>query len=162
MDCSMADFPVLHYARSELKFMTSESVMLSNNFILCRPLLLFPSIFSTIKVFPKGQFLQEGEKYRSFSFSNIPSNEYSGLISFMPGAGVRSSTHGKGHEEGGPRNSSNISNNPNSFWQRLFFRKWKSKSLWLPRAIWEVTKIVLDTKDILKVITLHFTLPNQS
>ena len=57
MNCSMADFLVLHYARSELKFMTSELVMLSNNLILCRPLLLFPSIFSTLKVFSNGSVL---------------------------------------------------------------------------------------------------------
>ena len=50
---------------------------------LCRPLLLPPSIFPSIRVFPKGSVLHiRWPKYGSFSFSISPSNEYSGLISF--------------------------------------------------------------------------------
>ena len=68
---------------SLLKFMPIESVMPSNHLILCQPLLLPPSIFPSIRVFPKESVLRiRGPKYWSFSFSISPSNEYSGLISF--------------------------------------------------------------------------------
>ena len=60
-----------------------ESVMPSNHLILCRPLLLLPSIFPSIRVFSNELVLRiRWPKYWSFSFSNSPSNEYSGLISF--------------------------------------------------------------------------------
>jgi len=66
-----------------LKLMSIELVMPSNHFILCRPLLLLPSIFPSIKVFSNESVLRIGwPKYWSFSFSISPSNEYSGLISF--------------------------------------------------------------------------------
>ena len=64
-----------------LKLMTMELVMPSNHPILCRPLILLPSIFSGIRVFSnESVFLIRWPKYWSFSIS--PSNEYSGLISF--------------------------------------------------------------------------------
>ena len=67
---------------SLLKPMSIELVMPSNRFILCRPLLL-PSIFPSIKVFSNESALRiRWPKYWSFSFSNSPSNGYSGLISF--------------------------------------------------------------------------------
>ena len=57
--------------------------MPSNHLILCRPLLLPPSIFSSIRVFSsKSVFHIRGPQYWSFSFSISPSNEYSGLLSF--------------------------------------------------------------------------------
>ena len=57
--------------------------MPSNHLILCRPLLLPPSIFPSIKVFSNQSVLRiRWPKYWSFSFSISPSNEYSGLISF--------------------------------------------------------------------------------
>ena len=57
--------------------------MPSNHLILCRPLLLLPSIFPSIRVFSNQSVLHIGwPKYWSFSFSISPSNEYSGLISF--------------------------------------------------------------------------------
>ena len=57
--------------------------MPSNRLILCRPLLLPPSIFPSIRVFSNESALRiRGPKYWSFSFSISPSNEYSGLISF--------------------------------------------------------------------------------
>ena len=60
-----------------------ESVMPSNQLILCRPLLLPPSIFPSIRVFSNESILHiRWPKYWSFSFSISPSNEYSGLISF--------------------------------------------------------------------------------
>ena len=60
-----------------------ESVMPSNHFILCCPLLLLPSIFPSIRVFPNESVLCiRWQKYWSFSFSISPPNEYSGLISF--------------------------------------------------------------------------------
>ena len=70
-------------SRSLLKLMRIKSVMPSNHLILCRPLLLLPSIFPTIRVFFKKSVLHiRWPKYWSFSFSISPSNEYSGLISF--------------------------------------------------------------------------------
>ena len=57
--------------------------MPSNHLILCRPLLLPPSIFPSIRVFSKESVIHiRWPKYWSFSFSINPSNEYSGLISF--------------------------------------------------------------------------------
>ena len=57
--------------------------MPSNHLILCRPLLLLPSIFPSIRVFSNESALYiRWPKYWSFSFSISPSNEYSGLISF--------------------------------------------------------------------------------
>ena len=66
-----------------LRFMSMESVMLSNHLILCRPLLRLPSICPSIKVFSNESALCiRWPKYWSFSFSISPSNEYSGLLSF--------------------------------------------------------------------------------
>ena len=63
--------------------MSIESVMLSNHFILCRPLLLPPSVFPSITVVSNESVLRiRWPKYWSFSFSISPFNEYSGLISF--------------------------------------------------------------------------------
>jgi len=70
-------------SRSLLKLMSFKLVMPSNHFILCRPLLLLPSIFPSIRVFSKELVLCiRRPNYWSFSFSISPSNEYSGLISF--------------------------------------------------------------------------------
>ena len=66
-----------------LKFLSIESVMLSNHLILCCPLLLLPSIFLSIRVFSSESALHiRWPKYWSFSFRISPSNEYSELISF--------------------------------------------------------------------------------
>ena len=68
---------------SLLKLRSIESVMPSSNLILCRSLLLQPSIFTSIRVFSSELvFLIRWPKYWSFSFSTNPSNEHSGLISF--------------------------------------------------------------------------------
>ena len=68
---------------SLLKLMSIASVMPSNHFILCHPLLLLPSIFPGIRVFSKESVLLiRCPKCWSFSFSNSSSNKYSGLISF--------------------------------------------------------------------------------
>ena len=65
-----------------LKFMSIELVMPSNDFILCCPLPLPPSIISRIRVFSNEPVLRiRWPKYWSFSYSISPSNEYSGLIS---------------------------------------------------------------------------------
>ena len=70
-------------SQSPLKPMSIESVMPSNHLILCRPLLLLPSIFPSIRVFSNESGLHIRQpKYWSFSFSISPSNEDSGLISF--------------------------------------------------------------------------------
>ena len=63
--------------------MSIASVMPSNRLILSHPLLLPPSIFPSIRVFSNESVLHiRWPKYWSFSFSNSPSNEYSGLVSF--------------------------------------------------------------------------------
>ena len=68
---------------SLLKFMSIASVMPSNHLILCCRLLLMPSIFPSIRVFPNDSVLPiRWPKHWSFSFSISPSNEHSGLISF--------------------------------------------------------------------------------
>ena len=68
---------------SLLKLVPIKSVMPSNHLILCRPLLLLPSIFPSIRVFSNElTLLIRWPKYWSFSFTISPSNEYSVLISF--------------------------------------------------------------------------------
>ena len=82
-------------SRSLLKLTSIQLVMPSNHLILCRPLLILPSIFPSIRVFSSESVLRirwpkywsfsfsiRRPKYWSFSFSIRPSNEYSGLISF--------------------------------------------------------------------------------
>ena len=70
-------------SQSLLKLMSIESVMPSNHLILCCPLLRPPSIFPRIRIFSNESPLHiSWPKYWSFSFSIIPTNEYSGLISF--------------------------------------------------------------------------------
>ena len=70
-------------SRSLFKLMSIDLVMPSNHLILCRPLLLPPSIFLRIRDFSNESVLCiRLPKYWSFSFSISPSNEYSGLISF--------------------------------------------------------------------------------
>ena len=82
MDCSQASLSI-NNSQSLLKLMSIESLMPSNHLILCRPLLLLPSIFPSIRVFSKESVLYiRWPKYWSFSFSISPSDEYSGLISF--------------------------------------------------------------------------------
>ena len=86
MNCSTPGF-LIHHQLPELTQtlvhqVSIKSVMPSNRLILCRPLLLLPSIFPSIRVFSNGSVLHiRWPKYWSFSFSIIPSNEYSGLIS---------------------------------------------------------------------------------
>ena len=68
---------------SSLKLMSIKSVMPSNHLILCRPLLLLPSIFPSLRVFSNKSALRiRGPKYWSFRFNISPSNEHPGLISF--------------------------------------------------------------------------------
>ena len=81
MDCSMPG-SLSTNSQSLLKLMPIGLVMLSNHLIICWPLL--SSIFPNIKVFSSELALCiRWPKYWSFSFSIIPSNEYSGLISLM-------------------------------------------------------------------------------
>ena len=77
MDRSTTGLPVLHHLPEPAEIMSIDSVMPSNHLILCCPLLLLPSIFSSELV-----LCIRWPKYWSFSFSINPSNEYSGLISF--------------------------------------------------------------------------------
>ena len=70
-------------SQSLLRLMYIESVMPSNHLILCRPVLLLPSVLPSIRVFSNESVLYiRWPKYWSFSLSISPSNEYSGLISF--------------------------------------------------------------------------------
>ena len=80
MDCSMPG--AFTISQSVFKLMPLESVIPSNHFVLCRPLLL-PSVFLSIRDFSNVLALHiRWPKYWSFSFRISPSNEYSGLISF--------------------------------------------------------------------------------
>ena len=82
MDCSMPGFPVHHQLPCLLSLMSNGSGVPSNHLILWSPLLP-PAIFPSIRVFSNESVLCiRWPKYRSFSFSISPSNEYSGLISF--------------------------------------------------------------------------------
>ena len=75
--------PSIANSRNSLKLMSLELVMPSNHLILCRPLLLLPSIFPGMRVFSNESVLcVRWPKYWSYSFNITPSNEYSGLISF--------------------------------------------------------------------------------
>ena len=78
----MPGLPVLHHLLEFVKLMSIEPVIHST-IIIYHPLLLLPSIFPSIRVFPNQLVLHiRWAKYWSFSFSFIPSNEYSGLNSF--------------------------------------------------------------------------------
>ena len=74
-DCSMPGFPVHRHSWNPPKLMSTESVMPSNHLILCCPLLLLPSIFPSIRVFPKDLALHiRWPKYWSFDFGISPFN----------------------------------------------------------------------------------------
>ena len=74
MDCSTPGLPVHHQLPSLLKLMSIESVMPSNPLILCRPLLLLPSIFPTIRVFANESGLAFGGQSIGISASVLPMN----------------------------------------------------------------------------------------
>ena len=75
--------PSITISRSSLKLTSIKLVMPSSHLILCRPLLLLPSIPHSIRVFSNESTLHmRWPKYWSFSFSIIPSKEHPGLISF--------------------------------------------------------------------------------
>ena len=79
---SQASLSITNYW-SRSKPMSTESVMPSNHLILCRPLLLLPSIFPSIRVFSNESTRSiRWPKYWSFSINISPSNEHPGLISF--------------------------------------------------------------------------------
>ena len=81
MDRSTPAFPVHHQLPELAHTHVHESVMPSNHLILCRPLLLLPSIFPRVGVFSDESVLRiRWPKYWSFSFSISPSNEYLGLL----------------------------------------------------------------------------------
>ena len=84
MDCSTPGFQSITNSQSLLEVMSIESVVPSNHLILCHPLLLLPSIFPSIRVFSNESVLSiRWPEYWTLTFSISPSNEYSGLISFM-------------------------------------------------------------------------------
>ena len=71
-------------SRSLLELMSIESMMPFNHLVLCHPLLFLPSIFPSVRVFSNDSALRiRWPKFWSFGLSISPSNEYSGLISFM-------------------------------------------------------------------------------
>ena len=83
MNRSMPGLPVITNSRSPPKPMSIESVMPSNQLILCCPLFLLPSVFPSIRVFSnESALLIRWPKYWSFSFNISPSNEHPGPISF--------------------------------------------------------------------------------
>ena len=83
VDCSIAGFPVLHclprFAQTHVHWV----VRPSNHLILCRPLLLLPAVFPSVRIFSSESALRiRWPQYWRFSFSINPSNKYSGFISF--------------------------------------------------------------------------------
>ena len=83
MNRSMPGLPVHHQLPEFTKPMSIELVMPSSHLILCRPLLLLPSMFPSIRVFSNESAHRiRWPKYWSFSFNISPSKEHSGLISF--------------------------------------------------------------------------------
>ena len=83
MDCSMPGLPVHHQLPESTQPMSIELMLPSNHLILCRLLLLLPSIFPKIRVLSSESALRiRWPKYWSFSFNISPSNEHPGLISF--------------------------------------------------------------------------------
>ena len=83
MNRSMLGLPVHHQLPEFTQLMSTESVMPSNNLIICHPLFLLPSIFPNIRVLSNESALHiRWPKYWSFSFNISPSNEHPGLISF--------------------------------------------------------------------------------
>ena len=83
MNCSTPGLPVQHQLPEFTQTHVIESVMPSSHLILCRPLLLLPSIPPSIRVFSNESTLHmRWPKYWSFSFSISPSKEIPGLISF--------------------------------------------------------------------------------
>ena len=83
MDCSTPGLPVHHQLPELIRTHVHSVGDAIHHLILCHPLLLQPSIFSSIRVFSNESVLYiRWPKYWSFSFSISPSNEYSGLISF--------------------------------------------------------------------------------
>ena len=85
LDCSTPGFPVLTISPSLLKLMSIESMMPSNHLILCRPLLLLPSIFPSMRVFSNESAIHiRWPKYWSLSFNISPSKEHSGIARQVP------------------------------------------------------------------------------
>ena len=83
MDCSIPGSLSIANCQNLLKLSSIESVMPSNHLMLCRPLLLLPSVFPSIKVFSNESVLCiRWPKYWSLSYNINPSKEHSGLISF--------------------------------------------------------------------------------
>ena len=83
MNHSTPGLPIHHQLLESTQTMSVELVMLSNHLILCRPLLLLPSIFPSIRVFSNESALRiRWTKYWSFSFNIRPTSEHPGLISF--------------------------------------------------------------------------------
>ena len=83
MNHSTPGLPVHHQLPESTQSMSVESLMPSNHLILCRLLLLLPSIFPSIRVFSNESALHiRWPKYWSFSFNISPSNEHPGLICF--------------------------------------------------------------------------------
>ena len=83
MNCSMPGLPVHHQLPEFTQTHVHWVSMPSNHLVLCRPLLLLPSIFSRIRVFSNESALHiRWPKYYTFSFSICPSSENPGLISF--------------------------------------------------------------------------------
>ena len=83
LHCITPGLPVQHHLPEFAQTHVHCSVMPSNHLILCRPLLLLPSIFPSIRIFSSESVLCiRWPEYWGFSFSISASNEYSGLISF--------------------------------------------------------------------------------
>ena len=134
MDCSLPDSPVLPW--SFLKFMSIESVMLSNHLILCHILLLLPSIFLSTRVFFSESTLHHGQSIRA-SASVLPVNIKSwfplgltGLISYPQDSLLQHHNSIQKHQFFGPQPSS---------WSNSHIHTWllAKSQLWLCGPCWQ-------------------------
>ena len=114
------------HSQSLFKLMSVESVIPSNHLILCRPLLLLPSVFSSIRVFSNESVLYiRWPKYWSFSLNISPSNEYSGLISFrMDWLGLLCSPRNSQESSPTPQFKSINSSALSRSWQLIECERW--------------------------------------
>ena len=103
MDCAYQASLTFTISWSLLKFISIESVMLSNHLILCHPFLLLPSVFHSIRVFSKELAIRiKWPKYWSFSFSNSPSNRNHSTIDFLQNGLVGSPCNPGNSQESSP------------------------------------------------------------
>ena len=115
--------------------------MLSNHLVLCCPLLLFPSVFLSIRVFCNKSALHI--RWKSFCFSTSPSNEYSKLISFRNGWSTCSPRDSQESSPTPQFKSINSSSAQLSLWSNSHIHTWLLEKPQLWRTKWQTTLVSL-------------------